>query len=98
MLLIGPTFLSHTRRPDVVAFVNGIPLGVIELKVPGQERATIRGAFDQLRTYAAQVPGLLTYSACCVISTGTKARIGPLPERFEHFAPGRPSTGRGSLP
>jgi len=41
---------NHTRRPDVVVFVNGIPLGLIELKVPGQERATLRGAFDQLRT------------------------------------------------
>jgi type I restriction enzyme, R subunit len=78
---------DHTRRPDVVAFVNGIPLGLIELKVPGQERATIRGAFDQLRTYAAQIPALLTFNACCVVSTGVQARIGPLPERFEHFAP-----------
>jgi type I restriction enzyme R subunit len=78
---------NHTRRPDVVAFVNGIPLGLIELKVPGQQRATLRGAFDQLRTYSAQVPALLTFNACCVISTGTQARIGPLPERFEHFAP-----------
>jgi len=78
---------NHTRRPDVIAFVNGIPLGLIELKVPGQERATMRGAFDQLRTYAAQIPALLTFNVCCVISTGTQARIGPLPERFEHFAP-----------
>ena len=89
---------NHTRRADVVAFVNGIPLGLIELKVPGQERATLRGAFDQLRTYAAQIPALLTFNACCVISTGTQARIGPLPERFEHFAPWKTIDGTRLAP
>lgn len=89
---------NHTRRPDVVAFVNGIPLGLIELKVPGQERATLRGAFDQLRTYLAQIPALLTFNACCVVSTGTQARIGPLPERFEHFAPWKTIDGKTLAP
>lgn len=42
------------RRPDVLVFVNGLPLGLIELKVPGQQRATLRGAWNQLRTYAAE--------------------------------------------
>ncbi|MGH9131250.1 MAG: type I restriction endonuclease subunit R [Acidimicrobiales bacterium] len=84
---------SHTRRPDVVAFVNGIPLALIELKAPGQERATLQGAFDQLRTYAADVPALLAHTACCVISTGTQARIGPLPESFGHFAPWKTING-----
>ncbi len=84
----------HTRRPDIVAFVNGVPLGLIELKVPGQERATLRGAFDQLRTYAAQIPSLLAFNACSVVSTGTQARIGPLPERFEHFAPWKTIDGK----
>jgi len=89
---------KHTGRPDVVAFVNGIPLGLLELKVPGQERATMRGAFDQLCTYAAQIPALLTFNAVCVISTGTQARIGPLPERFEHFAPWKTIDGSGLAP
>ena len=89
---------DHTRRPDVVVFVNGIPLGLIELKVPGQERATLRGAFDQLRTYMAQIPALFTFNACCVVSTGTQARIGPLPERFEHFAPWKTIDGKGLAP
>ena len=88
----------QTRRADVVAFVNGIPLGLIELKVPGQERATLRGAFDQLRTYAAQIPALLSFNACCVISTGTQARIGPLPEHFEHFAPWKTVDGTRLAP
>ena len=78
--------------------MNGIPLGLIELKVPGKERATMRGAFDQLRTYAAQIPALLTFNACCVVSTGTQARIGPLPERFEHFAPWKTIDGTGLAP
>ena len=89
---------NHTRRPDVVAFVNGIPLGLIELKVPGQERATLRGAFDQLRTYMAQIPALFTFNACCVVSTGTQARIGPLPEHFEHFAPWKTIEGKSLAP
>ena len=89
---------NHTRRPDVVAFVNGVPLGLIELKAPGQERATLRGAFDQLRTYAAQIPALIAFNACCVISTGTQARIGPLPERFEHFAPWKTIDGARLAP
>lgn len=89
---------NHTRRPDIVAFVNGIPLGIIELKVPGKERATLRGAFDQLRTYAGQIPALMSFSACCMVSTGTQARIGPLPEHFEHFAPWKTIDGTELAP
>lgn len=89
---------NHTRRPDVLAFVNGIPLGLIELKVPGQERATLKGAFDQLRTYATDIPALLTFTACCVVSTATQARIGAFPEHFEHFAPWKTIDGRGLAP
>lgn len=78
---------QHVRRPDVVVFVNGLPLGLIELKVPGQAGATLRGAWNQLGTYAAQIPSLLTFTAVSVISTGTQARIGALGGRFEHYAP-----------
>jgi len=88
----------NERRPDVVAFVNGIPLGLIELKVPGKPRATLRGAFDQLRTYASQIPTLLTFNAVCVISTGTQARMGPLPIAFEHFAPWKTIDGKELAP
>jgi type I restriction enzyme R subunit len=82
------------RRPDLVAFVNGIPLGLIELKVPGEPRATLHGAYDQLRTYAAEIPGLLAYNAVSVISTGTQARVGPLSGAFEHFAAWKTVDGR----
>jgi type I restriction enzyme, R subunit len=88
----------RTRRPDVLAFVNGLPLGLIELKVPGQEGATLRGAWNQLRTYAAQVPALLAFNAVSVISTGTQARLGALDGRFEHYAPWKTIDGRTLAP
>ena len=82
------------RRPDIVLFVNGLPLGVIELKVPTDERATLRGAYDQLRTYAAEIPALIAYNAVCVLSTGTQARMGPLLGPFEHYAPWKTIDGK----
>jgi type I restriction enzyme R subunit len=85
---------QSTRRPDIVLFVNGLPLGVVELKVPGDERATLRGAYDQLRTYAAEVPALLAYNAVCVLSTGTQARMGPLLGPYEHYAPWKTIDGK----
>ena len=86
------------RRPDVLAFVNGLPLGLIELKVPGQERATLRGAWNQLRTYAAQIPTLVAFNAVSVISTGTQARLGALGGRFEHYAPWKTIDGKTLAP
>jgi type I restriction enzyme, R subunit len=78
---------NKTRRPDVLMFVNGLPLALIELKVPGQEGATLRGAWNQLRTYAAQIPALLAFNAVSLLSTGTQARLGALGGKFEHYAP-----------
>ncbi|MFZ5869143.1 MAG: type I restriction endonuclease subunit R [Actinomycetota bacterium] len=89
---------SRTRRPDVLAFVNGLPLGLFELKVPGQEGATLRAAWNQLRTYADQVPALLAYPAVQVISTGTQALMGALRGRFEHYAPWKTIDGRRLAP
>ena len=89
---------NRTRRPDVLAFVNGIPLGLIELKVPGQEGATLRGAWNQLRTYAKDIPTLLSFTAVSIISTGTQARMGALTGRFEHYAPWKTIDGRTLAP
>src|SRR5664280_1447517 len=86
------------RRPDVLAFVNGLPLGLIELKVPGQERATLRGAWNQLRTYAERIPTLVAFNAVSVISTGTRARLGALGGRFEHYAPWKTIDGKTLAP
>lgn len=69
---------TANRRPDLVVFVNGLPLGVIELKNPGDENATIDGAFNQLQTYKAQIPSLFRTNAALLMSDGLTARIASL--------------------
>ena len=86
---------QHTRRPDVVLFVNGLPLGVIELKNPADENATIWSAFHQLQTYQAQIPALFATNAALLVSDGVQARIGSLGAGKEWFKPWRTITGRG---
>lgn len=81
------------RRPDVVVFVNGLPLGVIELKNPGDENATLDGAFNQLQTYKAQITSLFRTNAVLVVSDGIVARIGSLTVDRERFMPWRTVTG-----
>jgi len=81
------------RRPDVVIFVNGLPLGVIELKNPGDENATLDGAFNQLQTYKSQITSLFRTNAALVISDGIAARIGSLTADRERFMPWRRVTG-----
>ncbi len=85
---------QHTRRPDVVLFVNGLPLAVIELKNPADANATIWSAFQQLETYQAQIPALFTYNAALVVSDGVQARIGALGAGREWFKPWRTIGGR----
>ena len=79
----------HERRPDVVLFVNGLPLAVIELKSAASEGATIWKAFDQLQTYKAEIPSLFAYNEALVISDGVQARIGTLTAGREWFLPWR---------
>ena len=86
------------RRPDVVVFVNGLPLGVIELKNPGDENATLDGAFNQLQTYKAQIGSLFRTNAVLVISDGIGARVGSLTADRERFMPWRTVTGDGLVP
>ena len=85
---------QHNRRPDVVLFVNGLPLAVIELKNPADENATVWSAYQQLQTYQAQIPSLFSYSAALVISDGVQARIGALGAGKERFKPWRTISGR----
>lgn len=66
---------QNNRRPDVVVFVNGLPLGVIELKAPGSGNATLVGAFNQLQTYKKQIPELFNTNALLVTSDGITARV-----------------------
>ena len=81
------------RRPDVVLFVNGLPLAVVELKNPADEEATIWTAWQQLQTYKAEIPALFAYNAALVVSDGLDARIGTLTAGREWFKPWRTITG-----
>ena len=85
---------QHTRRPDVVLFVNGLPLAVIELKNPADENATVWSAHQQLQTYQAQIPALFATNAALVVSDGVQARIGCLSAGKEWFKPWRTISGR----
>lgn len=78
----------HLRRPDVVVFVNGLPLAVIELKNPADENATIAHAYQQLQTYQAQIPSLFTTNTTLVASDGVQARIGSLGAGRNGSSPG----------
>lgn len=82
------------RRPDIVLFVNGLPLAVIELKNAGDENATIQGAFRQIQVYKQQISSLFRTNALLLISDGLKARLGSLTSDFERFMPWRTVSGK----
>ncbi|WP_062208399.1 type I restriction endonuclease subunit R [Aureimonas sp. AU12] len=84
---------SINRRPDIVVFINGLPLGVIELKAPGGENATLAGAHNQLQTYKSQIPSLFRTNAVLVTSDGITARVGSLTADQERFMPWRTTDG-----
>lgn len=84
---------NRNRRPDLVVFVNGLPLGAIELKSPTEENATIKGAFNQLQTYKQDIPSLFPYNEILVISDGLAARVGTLTADWERFMPWRTIEG-----
>ena len=73
------------KRPDIILFVNGLPLVIIELKNPADEKATIRSAFRQLQTYKQAIPGLFTYNGFMVISDGLEAKTSSLSAGFSRF-------------
>ena len=85
---------GNTRRPDIVVFVNDLPLTVIELKNPADENATVWSAFHQLQTYKAELPSLFAGNAVLAVSDGMQARIGTLSAGREWFKPWRTSTVR----
>lgn len=80
---------KHTRRPDIVLFVNGLPLVVIELKNAADESATIWTAYTQLQTYKAEIPALFDPNEVLVVSDGVQARVGTLTAGREWFKPWR---------
>lgn len=81
------------RRPDIVLFVNGLPLAVLELKNAAAENATLEDAFNQLQTYKHQIPSLFRANAVLVTSDGMKARIGSITGDAERFMPWRTVDG-----
>ena len=76
---------QNHRRPDIVVFLNGLPLGLIELKNAADEDATIWSAYAQLQTYKAEIPTLLHYNAALVVSDGLQARMGSITANQEWF-------------
>ena len=89
---------KHERRPDIVLFVNGLPLGVIELKNPADEDATIWTAWRQLQTYKNELPTLFSMNAVLIVSDGIDARIGTLTAGKEWFKPWRTIGGQELAP
>ena len=89
---------QHNRRPDIVVFVNGLPLGLIELKNAADEDATIWSAYAQLQTYKAEIPSLLHYNAVLLVSDGLQARIGSLTANQEWFKVWRTIDGESDAP
>ncbi|HHU93635.1 MAG TPA: type I restriction endonuclease subunit R [Alcaligenaceae bacterium] len=77
------------RRPDVICFINGLPLAVLELKSPGTENVGIWDAYNQIQTYKDEIPELFSYNEAIVISDGYNARVGSLTASQERFMPWR---------
>ncbi len=85
---------QQSRRADIVIFVNGLPLGVVELKNPADENATVWDAVQQLENYQSLIPALFTYNAALIASDGVQCRIGALGAGKEWFKPWRTVSGR----
>ena len=84
---------EHKRRPDIVLFVNGLPLGLIELKNPADEKATVWTAWQQIQTYRVELSDLFSFNAALIASDGVEARMGTLTAGREWFKPWRTIDG-----
>ncbi|WP_320168132.1 type I restriction endonuclease subunit R [Mangrovibacterium marinum] len=93
--IAGP---RHTRRPDLVVFINGIPLAVIELKNPADEEADIWDAYNQLQTYKNDIADLFAFNEALVVSDGITARVGSLTANKERFVPWRTIDNQNDRP
>ncbi|WHF51876.1 type I restriction endonuclease subunit R [Chryseobacterium gotjawalense] len=85
---------NQNKRPDVLLFVNGLPLVVIELKNAADENATMRKAFDQLQTYKSTIPSLFTYNAICVITDGMECKAGSVSAGYSRFMTWKTADGK----
>ena len=77
---------KHERRPDIVLFVNGIPLVLIELKNPEDENATIWSAYKQIGTYISEIPSIFRFNEICIISDGLETRYGTITTERERYS------------
>lgn len=84
---------NHNKRPDVILFINGMPLVVMELKNAVNENATLRSSYNQFQTYKATIPSLFTFNEICVISDGNEARAGSLSAGFSRYMTWKTSDG-----
>ncbi len=82
------------KRPDIILFINGLPLVVMELKNPVDENATIKSAYKQIQTYKSIIPSLFTYNAFCIISDGLEAKAGTISAGLTRFMSWKSSDGR----
>lgn len=85
---------GKNRRPDVLVFVNGLPLGLIELKNLAAEAATLKKAYTKIQNYRTDIPSVFTANAVTVISDGTSAAMSSFTGAFEHYAPWKTIEGR----
>ena len=76
---------QHTRRPDIILFVNGLPVVLLEIKNPADEKADVWKAYDQIQTYKEQIPDVFQTNEVLVISDGTEALMGSLSSDAERF-------------
>lgn len=88
---------NHNHRPDIVLFINGLPLVVIELKNAANEKANLNAAYNQLQTYKQRIPSLFTYNALLVISDGLSARAGSLTAGFNRFSTWKNPIGENQI-
>nr|WP_180296894.1 type I restriction endonuclease [Snodgrassella communis] len=84
----------HNRRPDLILFINGLPLVVIELKNATDENATIVSAYNQIKTYQQQIPSLFTYNAFTIISDGLEAKAGTISADFRRYMTWKTTNGK----
>lgn len=85
---------GNSKRPDVILFVNGIPLVVLELKNAAHENATVKSAFKQLQTYKEIIPSLFTYNGFMIVSDGLEAKAGTLSSGISRFMAWKSADGK----
>lgn len=89
---------KNSRRPDIIVFINGLPLAIFELKSASKEKATINKAYNQLQTYKREIPSLFNYNEMMIISDGVNARVGTITANIERFMPWRSINGEEVAP